>query len=307
MAKGMRVTIGGDIMPPESDIQFTIDFHEGHGSAARVFDIASGIVRAFEDLDRVLTSTVDSHISTDLIIEDVEKSSLKVWLRNVLQSSDDQAIKELNWKKLVGKYLLDAKYIALEWLDQSIAADGTVPIEDLTEKIRTLAERTDVRHLPDYPPLNRARLAQPLDAIQRTKAKFEEGERLTITLGSSEYTVDLKSRWLPSEHLPEAQSEQELSNDIDMVLVIRKPDFLGNSQWQFRHGKASLSAPIHDEEWVDEFRRGVHPIKPGDALRVRVRFEYSYNMNGDLEDQKVSIIKVYSIIQSAPPPRLFDD
>lgn len=308
MVDGIRVTVGEQVMPPESDIEIKIDFKEDQGSASRVFDIASNIIRAFEDLDRVLITTVDSKISTALILEDVEKSSLKIFLRNLLRASDDQALKELDWKPQVGKYLVKAKYLALEWLDRNIEGEQPAQIEDLTERIRQLAVETDVRHLPDYPPLNPARLAQPLDAIQRTKAQFRDGEKLVITLDKSEYQVDLEKQWLPSEHLPEAAIEQELSNDADMVLIIRKPDFLAKSQWQFRHGKSNLSAAMDVPDWLREFHQGKHPLKPGDALRVRVRFEYRYDANGDLADQKTTVIKVYGVIQAAAPPEsLFDD
>lgn len=308
MTDGIRISVGEEFMPPESDIEIKIDFREDAGSAARVFDIASNLIKAFEDLDRVLITTVDSKISTALILEDVEKSSLKIYLRNLLKASDDQALKELDWKPQVGKYLVKAKYIALEWLDRSIAEDEPAQIEDLTDRIRKLAAETDVRHLPDYPPINPSRLAQPLDALQRTKAQFRDGEKLTITLEQHDYHVRLNEQWLPSEHLPPTPVEQELSNDMDMVMIIRKPDFLAKTQWQFRHGKSNLSAAMDDPDWLREFHHGKHPIKPGDALRVRVRFEYKYNANGDLIDQKATVIKVYNVIPaSSPPDGLFDD
>lgn len=253
----------------------------------------------------MLITTVDSRISTALILEDVQKSSLKIFLRNLLTATDDQALKDLDWRKQVGKYLVKAKYLALEWLDQDIEAEQPAQIEDLTERIRQLAVETDVRHLPDYSPLNPTRIAQPLDALQRTKSQFREGERLLITLDKTEYKVDLRKLWLPSEHLPEAPVEQELSNDADMVLIIRKPDFLAKTQWQFRHGKSTLSATMDVPEWLHEFHQGKHPIKPGDALRVRVRFEYRYDANGDLADQRTTVIKVYGVIQAAVPLPVF--
>ena len=308
MNNHVRLILGDWIVPPESDITIKIDFQEGEGSAARVFDIAANLIRAFEDLDRVLVSSVDSRISTTLILEDIEKSSLLVFLRNILKATDDQALKEMDWKQQVGKYLVAGKYIALEWLDQKIDETNPPQIEDLTERIQKLAAHTDVRHLPDYPPINPARLAQPLDEIQRAKGQFKEGEKLTITLDKSEYEVHLDEQWLPSEHLPEESAERELSNDADMVLVIRKADFLGKSQWQFRHGTSGISAPIEDLDWLNEFHQGKHPLTPGAALRVRARFQYKYDARGDLIEQKITIIKVYGIIPAALAPEgFFDD
>lgn len=291
-------------MPPEGDIEIKINYRDADGSPARVFDIAAGIIRSFEGIDRALLDSIDSSISTEFILEDVEKSSLRVVLKNVLRSLDDDALRTLDWKKQVGIYLVKGKYAALEWLDQKPGAER---IEDLTERIRQLAVETDVRHLPDYAPISPTRLAQPLDEFQRIKRTFRDGEGLTVTLGKEEYSVDVKSDWIPSEHIEEAKGAQDLSNDMDLVLTIRKPDMLGKSMWQFRHGKANLSAPITDETWLYEFHSGKHPVVPGDALRVRARYESQYDDNGTLIDQKVSIIKVYGKVSAAPSaPSLFD-
>ncbi|TPM14060.1 hypothetical protein [Mesorhizobium sp. B2-3-6] len=295
-------------MPPEdSDIKIKIDFDDTDSSASRVFDIASNLIKAFEDLDRVLITSVDSKISTALILEDVEKSSLTIWLRNMLRATDDDALKGLDWKPQVGKYLVKAKYVALQWLDKSVG-DDTPKLEDLTETIRELAAETDARHLPDYPPINPARIAQPLDAIQRVKGQFKKTEKLTVTLDKSEYQVDITKQWLPSQHLPETPIAQELSNEADMLLIVRKLDLLGRSQWTFKHGKSSISASIDDPDWIREFHQGKHPITPGDALKVRMRFDYRYDAGGDLCDQKETIIKVYAVIHAAAPPAdLFKD
>src|SRR5688572_20764712 len=99
MSDGIWISAGDGFVEPESDIEIKIDFVEG-GSSARVFDIAADLIRAFEDLDSVLLSSVDSQISTSLILEDVQKSSLKIFLRNVLRQADDEALKTLDWKPL---------------------------------------------------------------------------------------------------------------------------------------------------------------------------------------------------------------
>lgn len=289
-------------MPPEGDIEIKIDYREGEGSPARVFDIAAGLIRSLEALDRALIDTIDSSISTELILEDVERSSLRVVLKNVLTAINDDALRDLDWKKLVGPYLVKAKYAAIEWLDKKPGAER---IEDLTERVRELAVETDVRRLPDYAPISPTKLAQPLDEIQRIKKLFRPGEGLTLTLGKDEYTVDVSSDWIPSEHIAEARGAQDLSNDMDMVLTIRKPDLLGKSMWQFKHGKTNLSAPITDQQWLDEFHAGKHPVVPGDALRVRTRWESQYDEKGALIEQKVSIIRVYGKVSIPSTPDMF--
>ncbi|MEH7877000.1 hypothetical protein V7799_04730 [Rhizobium laguerreae] len=303
----IHVWFGEGPMGVEGDIELKIDFIEDEGSPARVFEIAAQIIRSFEDLDRALITSVDSTISTMLILEDVEKSSLKVVLRNILKQLDDQALKDLDWKPLVGQYLVKAKRIAVEWLDREIEGESA-GLEDLTETLQRLAAETDVRHVPDYPRLNPARIAQPLDEFQRAKAKLKPGEGLVITLDRQEYEVDIRSTWLPSEHMSEVKGDRILTNTSDMLLVIKKPDFLGKSQWLFRHGKANFAAPIVDEDWLQQFHKGHHPLSPGDALLVRVRFSHTYSEKGDLIDSDRQIVKVMDVIKNmGPHPELFED
>lgn len=308
MSNGIHIELGEAFLEPDSDIEIKIDFREDGTSSARVFEIAADLIRAFEDLDSVLITSVDSSMSTSLVLEDVQKSSLKIFLRNVLKQLDDDALKTLDWKPLVGQYLVRGKYIALKWLDRDVQEGEPAGVEDLTEEIRKLAEQTDVRHLPDYPAINPARIAQSLDEIQRAKAKLKPGEALTITLEKHDYQVNLNRTWLPSEHLQDVESAQELSNTIDMVLVIRKPDLLGKSQWQFKHGKRAFSAPITDKSWLEEFHSGAHPLSPGDALRVRVKHTSKYDESGKLLDATEEIVKVISVIKAeSPSPTLFGD
>lgn len=305
MTNGINITLGDDIMPPASPIEIKIDYLESNGSASRVFDIASELIRAFEDLDRVLITSIDSKISTQMILEDLEKSSVRIILSNLLKKINDDALKDLDWKKQVGVYLVKAKYAAIEFLDKDLKENPK--IEDLTDTVRGLAQETDVRHMPDYPKINPYRIAQSMDRIQKVKEKFKEGEGLTITLGEEEYSVNLKSTWLPSEHMEEVETEAELSNEINMILIIRKPDLLGHTKWQFRHGKKAFSAPIEDEVWIKEFHNGQHPITPGQALRVIVRYDYQYDKKGDLTESKETIIKVIGLVELEDPPKdLFD-
>ena len=75
--------------PPDSDFSFTIGFQKGQGDPRRVFDAASALIDAFEVLDKALVDSIDVTISTLMVLEDVEASSLKAFFKNVLQRVDD--------------------------------------------------------------------------------------------------------------------------------------------------------------------------------------------------------------------------
>jgi hypothetical protein len=288
--------------PPEvdADLELKIDYHED-GSAARAFEIAAALIRAFEDVDSVFAKSIDSSIQTALIVEDLQKSSIRIFLRNLLKAADDDALKTLDWKPLVGQYLVKAKYAALRWLDQDASSENVPRITDLTDEIALLARESDVRHLPDYPLPNAARLIQSLESIQAVKRKFQPGEGLTITLGKEDYKVKLEQDWSPTELVKDAAGPKELVNEQELYLLLHKIDMLGGTQWAFKFGKASIRASIEDTEWKAEYNSRRIALLPGDALHVILRIEQHYSQRGELIETKHSIKKVLGVIPKSPP------
>jgi hypothetical protein len=297
--QGMHVTLGSSppMPPPDADFAITIDFRRGEGNPRRVFDAASLLIEGFERFDETTAASIDSHIEPVLVLEDVEAGSLRIWLRNVLNAADDQALKELDWKPQVGKYLVRAKYMMLEWLDRG--ETGHPPsLSDLANNLRRLASETDIRHLPDYAPVHEGKLLGALDKIQDAKRQLTRGDRLYIETEGQTYEVDLARTWSPTAEIA-PDSQRETTSFAEMILTVRKPDMIGNTQWQFRHGKTTISAPINDAEWLEDYHAGSIDIRPGHALRCHVKFVYRYDPTGALVDQRTEIEKVYETIRVA--------
>lgn len=284
-------------MPPEdADLCLRIDFKKGEGNPRRVFDAASLMIEGFERLDDLAVESIDSHIEPLLVLEDVETGSLKIWLRNVLRATDDQALKELDWKPAVGKYLVRAKYVVLQWLDRD--AEGNPPsLSELVNDLRSIAAETDTRHLPDYAPLPEVRLLSVLEKFQDAKKQLIAGDRLTVETEDGEtYEVDLAKTWSPTASIDPTSARETVSHG-EMILTIRRPDMIGEAMWQFKHGPVNLSAPILDIEWIARYHNREIDIRPGDALRCYVKFTYLYSPDGALESQRTEIEKIYEVLQ----------
>ncbi len=161
---------------PEADFALVIDFKKGESSPTRVFSSATNFIEAFQSIDRILVKSVDSSITPVMMLEDVELGSLKIWLKNSLNSTDDQALKELDWRPAVGKYLVRAKYMILSWID-----DDAVPksLPELRKNLTQLASETDVRRLPDYAPPDPEGLINAAQQIQTAKDILGEKDRVT--------------------------------------------------------------------------------------------------------------------------------
>ena len=85
---------------------------------------------------------------------------------------------------------------------------------------------------------------------------------------------------------------------LNMVLKIRKPDYLGDSKWQFKHGKTTMSVKILDENWLNQFRSRQITIAPGDCLRATVRSEIKYDSNYEVISENYEVIQILEVIQA---------
>jgi hypothetical protein len=93
---------------PPHDMEVRISFVKDAGSPSRIFLAATDMIQALEEMDRVLIRSISSQIKPVMMLEDVEVGSLKIILKNVLTQADDEALKSLDWKPLVGQYLVKA-------------------------------------------------------------------------------------------------------------------------------------------------------------------------------------------------------
>lgn len=282
--------------PPAADFAFFIDFKKGEGPASRVFSATHEFIKACERLDRELVASIDASIETVMVLEDIEAASLKTWLRNALVSTDDQALKGLDWRPAVGKYLVRAKYAVLRWIDED---DVPRDLPALGREIQKLASETDVRHLPDYTPVSPRTLINAVKDFEGIKDHLVEGDRASMILPdeeSAEFNLSIRLNIDEIEAL--AVRETQTYRVRSMVFIVKKPDYLGASMWELRHGRATVTARIEDDAWLSSFQNRLIDVRPGDALRCQVRIETLYGHDNELIAEKYFIERVHEVLEN---------
>ncbi len=282
---------------PEADFAFCIDFKKGEGSASRVFSATGEFIKACERLDRELVTSIDSNIETVMVLEDIQAASLKTWFRNIVSSTDDQALKNLDWKKLIGKYLVEAKYAVLKYMDKP-TEDEEPNIQALSQEIHQHAVNADVRHIPDYTPPNPMTLIDAIRDFEGIKDRLHEEDKASMILQDKrEAKFNLSTR-LDIKRI-EALAVRETQSYLvsQMVLIVKKPDFLGTSMWDFRHGKKPVSASIEDREWLNDFQNRKVNVQPGDAIRCEVRIDVLYGHDNELFAERYYVTRVKEVLE----------
>ncbi len=85
-----------------------------------------------------------------------------------------------------------------------------------------------------------------------------------------------------------------------MILKVMKPDYLGESMWEFKHETKSFPAKILDIQWLKDFQRRKFEIRPGDSIRAHVEVATKYDYNGEVVSVYYTLLKVKEIITYNP-------
>ena len=284
-------------MPPaDADFAVTIDFQKGRANPSNVFAALATFLEGFAELDEVVLGAADPDFVPLMVLEDVEAASVTAWVRTKLRQTNDEIIKSGEYKTVVGAVLHAAKYRALKYLDDRHQMQRKQRLEQLRDDLQDLANSAELGPMKLPGPITLEALAKPLDRIQEGKGLLTPGDRAILKSDGREHEFDLTSIDRPSDVIGEETPPRETAGSMRMVLLVRKPDFLGRTKWEFRHGQNTIHAAILDEAWLERFRRGAEQVLPGSALECNVQYLYGYDAGGGLVSAKHDIIEVSRVI-----------
>ena len=158
------------------------------------------------------------------------------------------------------------------------------------------AEKTDILQIPTYQHPSKLTILNCLKKIVELKDNLKEEDSIIITVPGNEPIHMDQSSHINTDLIEELITvNKEISHHV-MKLIVKKPDYIESSMWEFRHEK-SLSAKIEDEKWLQSFQNNEIIVYPGDSLQCRVRTEKSFSDEGDLLNTKYYIEEVMEVIR----------
>lgn len=285
---------------PESDFAIEIDFEPETGfDPARVFRSMAKLIDVFQDLDRRLVASVDSAIVPVLMLEDIEAGSLRTWLRDQLSTVDDDVLKQGDWKKVMGTYLVKCRHIIIRWLDGKGQILSKADVEELERGLLSAAQETDVRQIPAYEPIPRRDLLESIQDMSTALSHLEDMDTASLITAQGEVAFNLEFR-ISTETIDELTVQESISHEEEMILKVKKPDFIGESKWEFIYERA-IEAKIMDEDWLTRFQNGEEPIFPGDSIRAIVHVDVKYGYDREVVSKDYRITKVLKVLHREKP------
>lgn len=287
----------------QADFGFKIDFARDTEDPARVFRALSGLIDFCKITDKILIKSLDiDDIEPDLLLENIDRGSIRVWLKIVLKSTNEKILHN-SIIKAIQFDLVESKSSIIKFINHRDTINNISELSELKERLISLAKDTEVNNLGIYLPPSDKDLLSSLDKCQSAKSELQAADKLYYIIGSSNIPINRDFSISP-ESLENLRLKEAMESESIMILKVKKPDYLGESKWEFRHGRRIIEAKINDLEWLNRFKKREIIIAPGDAVKAKVKIVEKYDYNGELISSKHIIQKVIEIIPMSPDTQL---
>jgi hypothetical protein len=290
----------------KADFGIEVRFTPGTPDPSRVFRSMTALIDSFKDFDHQLVQSIDIALEPVLLLEDIEVGSLRTWLRSVISSVDDSSLKSGDWKKVIGDYLVRAKYIIVSKLEGKTQISNRAEIQEIETELLAAAEATDIKRIPSYRPVPLPRIIDAIEHIDAALANLASTDSATLLTPSGNASFNMILKIAP-DSLKDLLVKEHLTNDSTLILKVKRPDYLGDSMWDFKLGEHPIQAKITDREWLADFQSRKIDVRPGDALRATVRQTIGYGYDADVVYDRYEITKVSEVISTPSQPPLLGE
>lgn len=281
-----------------SRFEIKLDFKRETENPSRLFRSFAEMIEGVKKLDYLVAESVNTKVKSSIILDDIEKGSLigKFW--NALVIIEDGQIDNSPEEEKIEEYIEESRAESLRFIAEK--KSSVKDLEDLKDTISKIAEDKKLKNTFNYAELDILRLAETVNAINSSTGELNNDESFELK-SSNQVVREIKSgtQKIDIDAVEEALTDDEVINESELFYLIKKPDFLGDSAWGFKHGNKSLTVKILDQGWLDEFQSGKVIVVPGDSLQVLVRQTSRYNRNSYLISEKLEVIKVKNIIHNS--------
>lgn len=279
----------------ESGFSLHIDYEKADGEPSRVFHAMGELVDAFEDLDQLLAGILSEGAGTELVLEDIEASSLRAKLRSVILGVPDEALKDGDWRKILGHFLVEAKYLVARWLSENPQITSVEQVDELQRALELLAGHTGARHLPFFRPVDKRALLGKITEIDRAISYLDPRDTLKYESPHGDVTLP-HTQHVHETLIRDILTREVIASEDERIVKVKKPDYLGKSQWMLKYSGQSFLASIEDLEWLHKFQSGQIALQPGDSLRVRMHVEVFYGENMEVVHVTHAVKRVVAVV-----------
>lgn len=281
-----------DIAVGEFELYF--DFEKQSHSPQRVFKIIADLLVVLGKFDGLLAQTADPEFRADLVLEDVISGSLRAKLAVFLRSIPEEAVKNFDWKKLIGYFLNKGLQRFIRFLENKSSVDTVDELKNLQAALEADAAEVSTNPLliPGQIPLDK--LVVFMEEISRAVSALRGKEYIEYrsSAGNARFNPNFNTANLQALLVTETQNSEN-----EYLVKAKRPDFMGESMWELVLKGHTITAKMADNDWLEDFHEGRVDFRPSDYLRIRLHTETTFRGSFGNPSAHHTVLKVLGVVR----------
>jgi len=273
-----------------------LNYVAGSKNPSRVFSSMAQMIESLKKTDDILGKSINCVVETDQILDDIQAGSIIARIQEWIEVKEDIFCIPENQNK-IQNYFNRSKKAVIKTLESKVI-DDRFKVEALADEIEGIAKDEKLTELMGYSKPNPLDIAENLKDIAKSTDQLIDNESIEYTASDGECIKLQPQTEVFIDSIKTSLISKTLTSENIIILKIKKPDYLGDSRWDFKHDKTALQAKIEDSQWMDKFHKKQITIGPGDALEVKMKTIVDYDNKGNVINLQNIIIVVNDIIQT---------
>lgn len=276
----------------------TIEYDSSTHNAVRSFDALSKMIQGYSIANAKIISSLDPNTKTKLIITNLEYSSFKSYLTDVIINTDEQEIKDKGYKAFLRQGMIEARKVLINALNTKKKITNRDDLEDIKKDLSKIEQPKGllgIEHIPDTD------LLECIGGISSVNDFLEKDQNAYLTQEAEQ--ISLTKDFIPPIFNDVITEYTEIKENMSLRFYIKKPDYIGNSKWDLVDTEGRpFSAKIHDTKWLEKFQNHQLPQDqfpyPQDILHAKGSIEVRKNVHGVEIDRIYTIKEILGVTQS---------
>jgi hypothetical protein len=257
----------------------------------------ASMLEAVQNLDRDLALSVATELQVVAKLRGIEASSLRAiveWVTRYVDGERDPDAPVDRLPEFIGR----ARERVLDYVGGHVTVESREDLEAIRRDIGAIAEETGVSSILTYA------IPQPKVLLERMQELGKATEDLApneqLEYESARRVVRVRDRFaLGAAKIEELLTADTQEGVIIETLVVKKPDYLGSSMWQFKYGAKLIEAKISDVAWLARFHSRSVELHPGDAISARISAVINRDQEGRIVSERYTVAEVLSVIRAS--------
>ena len=288
-------------MPALSEnYQIEIEYKSSEHDLIKTFSALALFIEGDENFSNIFLRLLGEIETQKAIMTNIEFSSIKVFLRNVFRNTSDDQIREKGHRAFISQFLIEIKNYFLKILSEKSEIDHRI-FDQVKPELIEIAKKNNIEQFIQLDNLSPTEFLDCIDYLIKPSKILANNQNIRIKCQGHEYIINKDINYNRSE-IERSINVEEIYRDQEIRILVKKPDYIGQSKWDFYYDGVPINAKIMHSEWLKRFQNGslsTHEIPlPGDGLRVRATIARTKDRIGRTISTEYEINEVLEVIKN---------